>query len=465
MSDQPACTNCGTLLPEDAPAGLCPQCLVRAGLEQEDWAAGADLETPESAGSPSRTMQPGEEPLAAEDASATIVGEQIDATPPAKPRVQPSSAAPMVPAMPTLSVPFSLGLHGVTAARGLLRYDADGLTMEYDVDAHVIHFYFFAGLQPGFMQTVVPLPEIAALELRHTWWAGNWIQLQTHSIRALAEVPTSNQGCAVLRVARRDADAARRLVDAVQPRLAHSFAVAPHKPLPTSSGPSAAPAKSALPAKSASYGGPQRPTRFSRKAIVGACWAPLFLLVLVMFFWVNTVSDGPVDVAVTGRIEAPARDAGRAPVQVEASGDGEHASSSESGTRGEATYNRINRPSRGQPTSALQILLMVLAAVGFIAPLGTTILGMMAIREIRESRGGICGMPLALADALLFPLLLLDALLVVFAAMGFVMGAQALGYASASWMSTAVVVWIMVPVCLYVDFVIAHDLWRRVTRA
>ncbi|MBC7855827.1 MAG: serine/threonine protein kinase [Pirellulaceae bacterium] len=35
MTEQPHCPKCGTPLPAHAPAGLCPQCLIRAGLESE----------------------------------------------------------------------------------------------------------------------------------------------------------------------------------------------------------------------------------------------------------------------------------------------------------------------------------------------------------------------------------------------------------------------------------------------
>jgi serine/threonine protein kinase/ankyrin repeat protein len=35
MSELPRCSKCGALLPEDAPAGLCPKCLVQAGFESE----------------------------------------------------------------------------------------------------------------------------------------------------------------------------------------------------------------------------------------------------------------------------------------------------------------------------------------------------------------------------------------------------------------------------------------------
>ncbi len=35
MTEQPHCPKCGTQLPAEAPAGLCPKCLVQAGLESE----------------------------------------------------------------------------------------------------------------------------------------------------------------------------------------------------------------------------------------------------------------------------------------------------------------------------------------------------------------------------------------------------------------------------------------------
>ena len=35
MNQTPSCPKCGAPLPEDAPAGLCPKCLVQAGIESE----------------------------------------------------------------------------------------------------------------------------------------------------------------------------------------------------------------------------------------------------------------------------------------------------------------------------------------------------------------------------------------------------------------------------------------------
>ncbi len=64
----------------------------------------------------------------------------------------------------------------------------------------------------------------------------------------------------------------------------------------------------------------------------------------------------------------------------------------------------------------IQLLLLVavpLALLGLTAPFGTTILGVVAIGQIKRSKGRLYGMPLAVFDALLFPLLLLDAIILV----------------------------------------------------
>jgi hypothetical protein len=61
---------------------------------------------------------------------------------------------------------------------------------------------------------------------------------------------------------------------------------------------------------------------------------------------------------------------------------------------------------------AAQLALFPLLAVAFTAPFGTTILGLVAISQIRQSVGRLYGMPLAIFDTLVFPLLLLDALIV-----------------------------------------------------
>jgi hypothetical protein len=62
--------------------------------------------------------------------------------------------------------------------------------------------------------------------------------------------------------------------------------------------------------------------------------------------------------------------------------------------------------------SSARLALFPLFTVAFTAPFGTTILGLIAISQIRRSRGQLYGMPLAIFDTLVFPLLLLDVLIV-----------------------------------------------------
>ncbi len=52
--------------------------------------------------------------------------------------------------------------------------------------------------------------------------------------------------------------------------------------------------------------------------------------------------------------------------------------------------------------------MLTVLPLGLTAPFGTTILGIIAISDIRHSRGRLHGLALALPDALLFPLLALD---------------------------------------------------------
>ncbi len=77
----------------------------------------------------------------------------------------------------------------------------------------------------------------------------------------------------------------------------------------------------------------------------------------------------------------------------------------------------IAAPGGGQeagPWSGITMLAIVgLGLVGLVAPIATTILGIVSISQIRRSCGRLYGMGLALFDALVFPLLALDCHLVL----------------------------------------------------
>lgn len=143
--------------------------------------------------------------------------------------------------------------------------------------------------------------------------------------------------------------------------------------------------------------------RFSRKAIIGAAWAPFFVAVLVSIFFLS------------------ARNPGNAPDPV--------------------GWTPIDY--------AKMALLFVFLPLGLTAPIGTTTLGLMSLSEIRHSRGRLLGLPLALADALLFPLLLLD--VIILAACAFLPVPVA----------TPIVVLVGLLIGAIVDFVLIRWSWRR----
>jgi len=107
-------------------------------------------------------------------------------------------------------------------------------------------------------------------------------------------------------------------------------------------------------------GTPAVPSRMSRMAVIGACWAPCFLLLGLGFFRLGNV----------------------------------HVQSTEP-----------------VPPAWWQISLrLILLPLGFIAPFGTTNPGWMAVSRIRHSSGRIHGLRLAVADGLFFPMLFLPGL-------------------------------------------------------
>jgi hypothetical protein len=111
----------------------------------------------------------------------------------------------------------------------------------------------------------------------------------------------------------------------------------------------------------------ERQPHFSRTAIVGALWAPLFFIAAALFFTHSTVVAGELN----------------------------------------------------SPPPVWQLLLgFTLLPLGLTAPFGTTILGGIAISQIRHSRGRLHGLGLAVFDVLLFPLLVLNALMLVACLMG-----------------------------------------------
>ena len=102
------------------------------------------------------------------------------------------------------------------------------------------------------------------------------------------------------------------------------------------------------------------PSRFSVKAIVGACWAPMIFMFLLMFY----------------------------------------------ARQGDVPAGQVHHG----PAWWQMALLFTTVPLGLAAPFGTTILGWMAVSDIRRSQGRLHGMWLALFDGLVFPMIALAAL-------------------------------------------------------
>ena len=161
---------------------------------------------------------------------------------------------------------------------------------------------------------------------------------------------------------------------------------------------------------------PETPLRFSRTAIVGVCWLPLFFLSTLLFFITTSV---PV-----------------------------------SEYHGPAWWQNLLR--------------IILLPTGFTAPFGMTILGWIAVAQIRRSAGKLYGMWLALFDGLLFPLLALDGLILGFVFVGlkiFVDWVNRIyNYPFTDHFWTSVWVLLTVIISALVDFVIIRLVWRAVNK-
>jgi len=173
--------------------------------------------------------------------------------------------------------------------------------------------------------------------------------------------------------------------------------------------------------------------RFSRKAVLGAAWASFFFITVLCSLVVTTA---PVhEPQMAGFFEEG--DVGR----------------------------EFEQSSPGRAWWQWALIVGVLP-LGLTAPFGTTILGAMAISDIRHSQGRLTGLPIAVGDALLFPLLLLDAILFWLALL---VGAAAMHVLSAffdfggSLVSVGFIALLAIPVILVVDVLIVWGVWKKAT--
>ena len=219
--------------------------------------------------------------------------------------------------------------------------------------------------------------------------------------------------------------------------------------------------------------------RFSRAAIVGACWAPFFFLLLfpaaLFFVSVQRVSStGPEpepSVFAQGiSVEVPSVSVSDSGVSVEELG----VSVSESGVSIEAYGVPVEEPGvsvegtgvavsapRGSVPLIGVMLIVPFLLLGFSSVFGTTILGFVAISHIRHSADRLYGMGLALFDALIFTLLALD--VAIIACCWFVFripvvlplpGVFRLGFA----------ILLTCAICIIIDFLIVRWAWRKANK-
>ena len=136
--------------------------------------------------------------------------------------------------------------------------------------------------------------------------------------------------------------------------------------------------------------------RFSRKAILGACWAGLFFAALAVLI--------PLAVLWVSRHEVSSREQARQNLeQIDAEVTGQDRDV-------ETVTDALPRE---EPHTAIwpMLLLGILSLPIIASPFATTILGWTALSEIRSSDGRIIGLGLAFFDAMLFPMLFLYAVL------------------------------------------------------
>lgn len=154
--------------------------------------------------------------------------------------------------------------------------------------------------------------------------------------------------------------------------------------------------------------------RFSRAAIVGAGWAPLFFLMGLL--WLTPMMQTETNAGVP----------------------------------------------------ALQWwqwgLLFTLLPLGLTAPFGTTILGWVSVTQIRRSGGQLYGLGLALFDGLVFPLLLLDLVLGVLVLRGGATVGRAIGASPPNQLWPVFVGLVALGLCAAANVYVARKLWRMVNR-
>ncbi|MCU0962176.1 MAG: serine/threonine protein kinase, partial [Pirellulaceae bacterium] len=116
-----------------------------------------------------------------------------------------------------LRVPFTIAevYGGLARADGLLRFDGQTLTLEFQVKDDVVGY-----VASGVKTVAVPVSEIVAFDWTSGWFSGRTtLELRVDRLETLHHVPRNERGSVRLRIARADFATAQALVDAVQQAL------------------------------------------------------------------------------------------------------------------------------------------------------------------------------------------------------------------------------------------------------
>ena len=132
------------------------------------------------------------------------------------------------------------------------------------------------------------------------------------------------------------------------------------------------------------------------------------------------------------------------------------------------SHSRSAFASRSRPAMNIFFLLLPILLPIVAAPIGVPIMGYCAIHKIRRSEGRLYGLPLALFDALFFPLLALDGLIL----WAWYFGLHLLdehkinpdGSFTASSVSKSAILLMTLLTCAAVDFIVIRWAWRAASR-
>ena len=212
----------------------------------------------------------------------------------------------------------------------------------------------------------------------------------------------------------------------------------------------------------------REPPRCSRAAILGACWAPFFVIVLIGILTMDVGSVrhstttfkvsrwqvlGAFLLMVTGLVAPLAATVIRPLRRWRAA------------LIGVSWIPLILVMLAGMLSVRIEgagltcpwwqtLLITPLAALSVSAPFGTTILGWFGVAQIRRSEGRLYGLKLAVFDGLLFPLLALDAMIVA--------GCRAWAEPAVPVLLLEWILFILMPAIL-VDILVVRWVWKAVT--